>query len=311
VAGPATTPARRAGEDPAAGGDPAASAAEAGRGPEADGDRDLELLIEAAYGAMGPVEKHLAGVVLDHLGDLATYNAVELASMSGASKATVSRFFRRLGFETYTEARHSARSLRAAGVPVAGRVADTLAAHAATARDNLARAVGGLDAAGLAQVADLLAEAEQVVVVGFRNSYAVALHLREQLLQARPRVALVPQPGQSVGEELAQLGPRDAAVCVGFRRRPAGFATVVDVLLDAGVPTVLLVDPGARRHVPRATHRVEVPVDGCGAFDDYGAAMTTVCALADAVLDRVGRPGRERIAALAESYRSSAELEEG
>lgn len=292
--GTGTRPAGRGGEDPAA-----------------SEDRDLELLIEAAYGAMGPVEKHLAEVVLEHLGDLATYNAVELASMSGASKATVSRFFRRLGFETFTEARHSARSLRATGVPVAGRrVADSLAAHSATARDNLARAVGGLDAAGLPQVADLLATAGQVVVVGFRNSYAVALHLREQLLQARPRVALVPQPGQSVGEELAQLGPDDAVVCVGFRRRPAGFATVVDVLLDAGVPTVLLVDPGARRHVPRATHRLEVPVDGCGAFDDYGAAMTTVCALADAVLDRVGRPGRERIAALAESYRSSGELEE-
>ncbi|NIZ90650.1 MurR/RpiR family transcriptional regulator [Kineosporiaceae bacterium B12] len=261
---------------------------------------------------MGPVERHLAGVVLDHLDDLAAYSAAELASLSGASKATVSRFFRRLGFETFAEARHRARSLRAAGVPVPGRpAADPSAAHVGAAQANLARAGAALDPAVIGPVADLLASAAQVVVVGFRNSYPVALHLREQLLQARPRVALAPQPGQSVGEELAQLGPGDAVVCVGFRRRPAGFGAVVDLVLDAGVPTVLLVDPGARRHVPRATHRLEVPVDGCGAFDDYGAAMTTVCVLADAVLDRVGAAGRERIDALTSSYRSSGELEEG
>ncbi|WP_205708634.1 SIS domain-containing protein [Kineococcus siccus] len=277
-------------------------------------DRGLEVLIQDAYDAMGPVERHLADVVLDHVNDLAAYNAAELATLSGASKATVSRFFRRLGFESFAaarqSARHTARSLRAAGVPVPGTaLADPVPAHASAVEENLRRALATLDRGAVDPVADLLARAGQVVVVGFRNSYPVALHLREQLLQARPRVALAPQPGQSVGEELAQLGPGDAAVCVGFRRRPAGFAAVVDLLLDAGVPTVLLTDPGARRHVPRATHRLEVPVDGCGAFDDYGAAMTTVCVLADAVLDRVA-DGRERIDAVARAYRASGELEE-
>jgi DNA-binding MurR/RpiR family transcriptional regulator len=68
-----------------------------------------------------------------------------------------------------------------------------------------------------------------VLVIGFRNSYPVALHLRQQLAQASDAVELAPLPGQSIGEDPASLGPDDVVLIVGFRRRPETFARIVAI----------------------------------------------------------------------------------
>ncbi len=39
--------------------------------------------------------------------------------------------------------------------------------------------------------------ARRIVVIGMRNAYPAALHLRQQLLQARGQVLVLPQPGQT------------------------------------------------------------------------------------------------------------------
>lgn len=94
----------------------------------------------------------------------------------------------------------------------------------------------------LQAAARLLADASEITVIGRRNSYPVALHLRQQLAQIRGRVALLPVAGQGLGEDLAEPGAKDAAAVVGFRRRPHGFSTLIEVLLDRGVPVVLIGD---------------------------------------------------------------------
>lgn len=76
--------------------------------------------IDRSYGELSPQEQRAADFILDHLSDLAVYSGTELAQRSGVSKATVSRLFRRLGFENAQEVREHARSLRSSGVPVGG-----------------------------------------------------------------------------------------------------------------------------------------------------------------------------------------------
>ena len=48
-------------------------------------------------GQFHPMERRLAEFVLDFPGDLASYNATELATLAGVSNATVTRFIKRLG----------------------------------------------------------------------------------------------------------------------------------------------------------------------------------------------------------------------
>jgi DNA-binding MurR/RpiR family transcriptional regulator len=251
-------------------------------------------------------ERRAADALLAHLDDLATYRAAELATLAGVSKATMSRLFRSLGFADFDEVREHLRGLRVAGEPRRTEGTPSLAGHAANEAEAIRHV---LEAAPIPQAVSLLAEARQVLIVGWRNSYPVALHLREQLAQIRGSVVVGPQPGQTVGEELAGLGSGDVVVAVGFRRRPAGFGAFVTEALRTGAAVIVFADPAAARYLARATVALECPVQGALAFDSYAAAMSLVSVLADGVLERCGRDGRGRASAIASSYDRLSEVE--
>jgi DNA-binding MurR/RpiR family transcriptional regulator len=265
--------------------------------------------IDSSYAELSRQEQRAADFILDHLGDLAVYNATELAQHSGVSKATVSRLFRRLGFSNSQEVREHARSLRSEGVPI-GAGPTALSAHLEQEKANHTKMLAGLENGRLEAAVTSIADAGEVVVIGLRNSYPIALHLRQQLAQARDRVRLAPQPGQSLGEDVVALGPRDVAILVGFRRRPASFEQVVHALGDRGVPIVLLADGQARRYTEHVSTWLECPVDSVSAFDSYSAAMSLVNLLAAGVLGANTREARERIAGITTLYAELSEVEE-
>ena len=276
----------------------------------------IGLRIDRLYAALSPQEQRAADVVLDRLDDLAVYNASEIAELSGVSKATVSRLVRRLGYEDFAELRVQARSLRRQGSPIGGSsvapVADdgaSLAAHLAAEQRNLETMLHTLTDGRLARAATLLAAATQVAVVGQRNSHPVALHLRQQLAQIRGRVTLLPLPGQSLAEDLIDLSPRDAAVLVGFRRRPQGFTRIVEVLLTRDVPVVLIGDESLASWQGRVTHFLLAALDSPSAFDSYAAAMSLVNLLATATLAQHTRQGRKRVSTITGLYDELDELE--
>ncbi|MGY1915236.1 MurR/RpiR family transcriptional regulator [Blastococcus sp. SYSU DS0973] len=251
-------------------------------------------------------ERRAAEALLEHLDDLAIYRASELAALAGVSKATMSRLFRSLGFTGFDEVRDHLRALRGTGEPRRTEGPPDLAAHA---EQEAAAVADAVLQPGVADAAAVLAGARSVLVVGWRNSHPVALHLREQLVQARPRVALAPLPGQVLGEELADLGSGDAVVAVGFRRRPAGFAAFMAAAAATGADVVLLGDPTAAGHSGSARVWLPCPVQGPLAFDSYAAAMSLVGVLADGVLSRAGRAGQDRISAISAAYSRLAEVE--
>lgn len=270
----------------------------------------IDERIEQHYAELSPQEQKAADTLLDRLGDLATYNAAELARLSGVSKATMSRLFRRLGFEDFNEVKEHTRSIRSGGMPLGPQSSDGgLAAHLGQEQENLRRLAESFDEAKLSAASSTLASAGTVLLLGFRNSYPVALHLRQQLLQCRKGVAVAPQPGQSLGEEVAGLGSGDAVVLFGFRRRPAEFRKVLQAASATGAATILIGDPSARRLAADATHWFECPVDGAHAFDSYAAAMSLVSVLANGVLLVLGRAGRERVRAVAGLFDSLGEIE--
>lgn len=263
---------------------------------------DLAARIGETYRELSPKEQRAADFMRDHIADLAVYNSTEVARLSGVSKATVSRLYRRLGFENAEALREHVRALRAAGTPLASETPTSYAAHLDQELANLRAALSGLD---LAPAASIIAGARRVIVVGFRNSYPMALHLRQQLAQARPGVELAPLPGQSIGEELAALTADDVVVLVGFRRRPQGFAKVLALVGASEARSILLTD--APR--PGGDVVIEIRVDSVTAFDSYAAAASVISLLAAAVLGASLAEGRSRIAAIGENYRELDELE--
>ncbi len=262
--------------------------------------------IDTAYLELTPQEQRAAEFMRAHLADLAVYNATEVARLSGVSKATVSRLYRRLGFESAEDLREHVRGLRAVGTPIPSEAVAAHATHLEQELANLRAALSGID---LGPAATSIASAGRVLVMGFRNSYPMALHLRQQLVQARPAVELAPQPGQSVGEELPGLETTDVVVLVGFRRRPKSFARLIAAIAESPATLVLLTDPSGRRHARYADHVIECPLDTVSAFDSYAVPASIIGLLASMVVAQRVRNGGTRIAAINATYREIDELE--
>ncbi|WP_066040554.1 MurR/RpiR family transcriptional regulator [Herbiconiux solani] len=276
-----------------------------------DGQR-IDRRIDRSYGELSPQEQRAADFILDHLSDLAVYSGTELAQRSGVSKATVSRLFRRLGFENAQEVREHARTLRSSGVPVGGATPGSsadLGAHLVREVENLRRCFDALGPERLEQTTELLLRSRSVTVVGLRNGYPLAVHLREQLSQARGAVHLAPQPGQTISEEFADRDARDAAVVFGFRRRTAGFGAMIAAIAATGTAVVLIGDASARRYAEFASVWIECPIDSVSALDSYASAMSLVNLLASNVLSARPRESRTRVAAINSLYEELGELE--
>ncbi|NVN55827.1 MurR/RpiR family transcriptional regulator [bacterium Scap17] len=278
------------------------------------GTRSLSLhqRLTRSLEELTPNEQRIARFLLAHQDELALYNAAELSRLTDVSKATVSRLFRRLGYQDFREARDQARSLRQSGVPVAAApTADHHQRHYEQECRNLRQALAALDMLDMEALSSALAKAERLQIIGFRNAYPLALHLRQQLLQLRAQVAVLPQPGQSLGEEVARLGADDAVVVFAMRRRPQGLARLLEWLGQAPC-TVLLVCDDSLSTIPAGIeHVLRCPLDSVSAFDSYAAAMSQINLLATRLLhdDLVG--GRSQIRRVTDTFDALEELGDG
>ncbi|WP_110601994.1 MurR/RpiR family transcriptional regulator [Salinicola lusitanus] len=270
--------------------------------------------LQQHFAELGPQERRVAGFILAHLEDLAVYSAADLARYSGVSKATVTRLFKRLGYQDFKAVKAHARQLRHYGVPLAsgsdalGDGVERFRRHAEREQENLRQCLEGLTPVLFDAVVHALDAAPAVAVVGYRNSYPVALHLRQQLLQARGNVRLLPAPNQSLAEELVQLEPGTLIVLIGFRRRPRLFETLIGALQEREHRVLLIGDPTTAKYADRVTWRLECALETISAFDSYASAMSLVSLLANAMLHRRLAEGRARIGEVTELYEALDEL---
>ncbi|AFR04718.1 MurR/RpiR family transcriptional regulator [Pectobacterium brasiliense] len=267
------------------------------------------------YSELSPQEQRVADFIFDHFDDLISYNSAELARLSGVSKATVSRLFKRLGYPSYRDMRDELRTLRQSGMPLAdNRDAvqgnTLLARHYKQEMANLTQWINQIDPVQFGAVIQALMQAQRVCLIGLRNSYPVALHLRQQLLQIRQQVTLLTQPGQTLSEELVDLTAQDVVIVVAFRRRPRLIQPLLVQLQKRGVPVLLLCEPQVSTLMSLATWSLCVPLDSVSAFDSYSSAMSLVNVISNALLHEMLRDGRQRIHQIVDLYGELDELEQ-
>jgi DNA-binding MurR/RpiR family transcriptional regulator len=282
--------------------------------------------IRETYDALPLGERKLAELILEMRGDLAAYSATELAARSGVSKATAARLVRRLGYADFHEMRQQARNHYHNGSPLA-ELSNTLGLEA-TLSQHLAHDVAGLTRTmetiapeDVQAAVDILAGAQRVTVVGFRNSYAPAFYARELLVQVRPQVILLPVSGQTVSEELSDLGRGDAILAFGFRRRPPVLGRILRIAAAAKARTVLLGDSslgkagkvGKVGKVGKAGKSAHIVLRcfsrGARLFDSYVAAMSLVNYLGSGVALALGASAQARLRRIESLHEEFSDLE--
>lgn len=211
--------------------------------------------------------------------------------------------------------REEVRTLRQSGMPLtdnrdAVQGNTLLARHYKQEMANLTHWVNQLDSQQFSDIINALMRAPRILLLGLRNSYPIALHLRQQLLQVRQSVQLIPQAGQTLSEELVDAGPRDVVVVVAFRRRPKVIREILLQMQVQGVPTLLICEPQAQSLLSLAHWRLTTPLDSVSAFDCYSSAMSLANLLSNALLHEMLTQGRQRIHQIADLYDAFGELEQ-
>ena len=260
----------------------------------------LEQTIRTNYDRLPIGERKLADVVLEMRCELAAYSATELAESAGVSKATASRLVRRLGFSGYEAMRQQTPASPASGSPLAELAAEradkgTLERHVEHDIACLTRTLEAISADLARRAVEILAQADRIWVVGFRNSYVLALYARALLAQVKPDARLLPVPGQTVAEELSALAEGEAVLMLGFRRRPHGLAEILRTAAQAKARIVLIGDPSLGDLDKHADVTLRCDSRGSSLFDTYVAPISLLNYLCSQVALELGEAARQRL----------------
>lgn len=264
--------------------------------------RSLEARIHESYAHLPEAERKLADVILEFPGDIAAYSATELAARAGVSKAAASRFFKRLGYRNFEEARRKAREAKRWGSPLYLQSMQDLdqsldAELAAYMKDEqavLTRTFERLDRDLVRQASDRLVSARRICVLGFRNAHFLAAYFRLRLQQFRRNVYLLPATGETFGESLAEFGSEDLLVVIGTRRRARRLGEVMRLVKEAGAPILYLTDPSARRTPAFATWTISCDL-GEFVYDSYVGVLSVLRFLAIEASRTAGPEGRHHL----------------
>nr|WP_272212298.1 MurR/RpiR family transcriptional regulator [Marinicella sp. W31]MDC2878211.1 MurR/RpiR family transcriptional regulator [Marinicella sp. W31] len=267
-------------------------------------NRPIDVRIMEIYDDLTASERRLAAVVMESQNNLASFTAGELASKASISNATAARFFKRLGYASYNEARVLARQSEDWGSPLyelTGTGGKRLSAgdfglHIAQDLQNLTRTAEMLGENEIERAVAMLAGAKRIWILGFRNSMALATYARALLVNLKPDVRLIPAAGMSMGEELAGMGPEDLFLVFGFRRRPGQLRDIMAAVQKAGTPILLVADMTAARTAQLATLTLRCHNRGHALFDSYVAPMSLINYLCSTASQVIGEAAVDRLA---------------
>lgn len=247
-----------------------------------------------------PAERRLGELIADFPGELASYSAQELAALAHVSKATVSRFVQRLGYENYEAARRHARAEGRTGSRLFldassdAASAQAVSAHVAQGLLNIEETFGAISDAQVDAIARAILGARKVWVIGFRSSHPFASYMQWQLTQVIENIVAIPGAGETLGEHLASLRAQDVVIFFGLRRRVASFDTLIDQISRAKAQLLYISDEGAPFE-KRASWHLPCMTRTPGPLFNHTAVMALSHVLITRCLENAGVQGRKRL----------------
>lgn len=256
--------------------------------------------VRAGLSRMPPTERRLAEFVLNFPGELASYNASELAKLANVSNATVSRFVQKLGYGSYEEARRHVRLDQSGGAALylpgtkGDDLSDLVDLHFAQGARNLTDTGKTVSIAEIDSIADAILSAKRVAIFGFRTSQAFASYLHWQILQVVDSSRLLPQPGQTLAEEIASFTPEDCVVYFGLPRRIRDNDLIVEQIRKTGAKLLYITDDKLAPEAGAQWHlrcRIAAP----GQLFNHVSVIGLCHFLATRVIERAGTPGAQAL----------------
>lgn len=241
-------------------------------------------------------ERKLASLLMQPGFSMAGFQAAELAAMAGVSRACTARFFQKLGYEGFQQARRQARDqdgnspldrtaaaigreLGSAPSPNPG-TEPAWSSYIEAEQEQLGLLRQSLPPGQLAQAVGHLFRAPRVFVLGLRASHVLACYAQALWLQLRQDVFVLGDAAGRPSELLSQLRSGDLLVVVDFRRRASQLLPLMEAVARRRVSQLLITDTAMSDLVPRAALTLCCPNARRHVFDSHLAAFALIHFLA-------------------------------
>lgn len=213
---------------------------------------DFNQIISEGYGQFTKGEKLIANYLRRNQDESAFLSVGELAARLGLSEATLVRFARKLGFESYPAMReslqenfrrrvsHSARlrnrldDLRQAG--------DIFEKVTVSEIDYLTEALQTVDRQALQKAVDQMGSCEHIYVFATGPSISLVHLLNLRLTRFGKQVIPLTLTGRETLEPLLLMTERDLLFAIGFFDVNPTLQIVLDYAQEVGCPSILLTD---------------------------------------------------------------------
>ncbi len=254
----------------------------------------LDARIRQHYECMPPSEKLLADLLLTFPGHIADYSATELCELAETSRAAASRFFRRLGYKDFNDAKRQAREAKKWGTPLYQSSSSTkqkspsksqiISDHINREQTNIMRSLEGMEVSTLRAIVKAIISQKRIMLVGYRNNHFLAQYFQRQLSLLREKVTLHPSPYQTIAEELFDLCEDDLLIVFGLRRRTPILNDIIKLAHERKTPVLLIADPTATALEKQVKWKIECNVYSTATFDSYSSVISILTLIINAVL---------------------------
>lgn len=253
--------------------------------------------IANASDTLTPTERRIAEAVSRDPTILAFGTVSDLADRADTSRPSVVRFATKLGFAGYPDLQRWARAEVSEQLAASPSARVRRAAAAEQTRADIAAAVehafNALVPERLAAIARPIATARRVWVLSGETSQAGARVLQSGLSMARPDVHLVQE--HSVGRDLSNAGPGDAAVVFDFARYRRSAVTAARTLADLGVTLAAVTDTPLSPLAALTQRWCELRIPPVGPFDSAVPAVVAAELITAQVVRELGDDARHHI----------------
>ena len=210
-------------------------------------NKDLAGIILSVYDGLPPSERLIADYMLSHAPYITKMTAREIAEGSGTSTATMSRFVRTLGFDSFSQMRFvlsQKADNRDSGAATPVSISSTDVSHSIayildTKQRELADTAAKLDPNQVRRALALIKNAGFVAVCGVGNTIPVSQNMAFKLGQVGVRAAAA---ATSDGSELlaSTLTKHDLLIVLSTSGQSNRLAGVMDTAIDCGTPVLMI-----------------------------------------------------------------------
>ncbi|MBI2710076.1 MAG: MurR/RpiR family transcriptional regulator [Actinobacteria bacterium] len=265
-----------------------------------------------------PAERRVAEVVLADPSAVAFGTVAEIAKRGQVSGPSVVRLANRLGFSGFAEMQDAIRDeigqrLRPAAERIRERpVHDTVGRTHASAVENVAATLDGIDADAYRVAVSLLAARSRAVhVLAGDATYGVAHLLATSLGMLRPGVGLVSGSDVAVARAVAHMERGDVLVAIDLRRYERWVVDALQVARASGSAVIAITDSRISPLAEGAAACFVVAAASPGPFDSHVGTLALADALVAGVAGRLRRSATARLDQVEEAWRRSGALLDG